>query len=346
MTAAPIVYPFADEPKTGDGSAIMASPGVFWLRMPLLPSLPFINIWALEDEKGWSVVDTGMQSDATKAAWHAAFDGFMQNDPVVRVIATHMHADHCGMAGWLAERFNVRLWMSRLEYLTCRLMRTDTGQPAPSDAIDFYCSAGWDVDAIERYKAKFGSFGNMIYPLPVAYRRLSEGDLLTIGAHQWRVVIGNGHSPEHVCLYCSESQLFISGDQVLPKISSNVSVQPIEPDANPLGDWLTSLAKIAATVPDDVLVLPAHRSPFRGLHFRVAELIEGHERGLARLEDLLSSSKRVVDVFDSLFSRPIGAESLSMATGEAFAHLNYLKAAARVTRDRDASGVWWWRRSA
>ncbi|WP_439955514.1 hypothetical protein, partial [Klebsiella pneumoniae] len=72
----------------------------------------------------------------------------------------------------------------------------------------------------------------------------------------------------------------ISGDQVLPKISSNVSVFPTEPDGDPLTDWLNSLAKVKREVPDDVLVLPAHNEPFRGLHARLDHLARGHERGL------------------------------------------------------------------
>ena len=151
-------------------------------------------------------------------------------------------------------------------------------------AVQFYRSAGWDERAIEKYKAKFGFFGGMIYPMPHSYRRICDGETLRMGAHAWQVVVGNGHSPEHACLYCAELKLLISGDQVLPKISSNVSVFPTEPDANPLDDWMTSLAKIAARVPDDVLVLPAHKSPFRGLHARIGELIESHQRGLRSLE--------------------------------------------------------------
>lgn len=293
--------------------------------------------------RGWSIVDTGLNSTATVAAWEAAFTGVLGSAPVVRVVATHMHPDHCGMAGWMVERFNVRLWMSRLEYLTCRLMAADTGQDAPAAGIEFYRSAGWDDAAILHYQAIFGSFGAAIYPMPADYRRIADGDILRMGDHDWKVVGGNGHSPEHACLYCAELKLLISGDQVLPKISSNISVYPIEPDANPLDDWLNSLSKIAAQVPDDVLVLPAHNSPFRGLHARCGELTEMHRRGLTRLEEMLVNPKRAIDVFTALFSRPINSGVLFMATGEAIAHLNYLTRSGRATREADAEGVWWWR---
>ena len=337
------MYPLDVEPGTGDGSAVAVAPGVLWLRMPLFAALPWINVWAIAEDGGWSLVDTGLRSDPTREAWERAFTGALGGAPAKRVLATHMHPDHCGMAGWLTERFGARLWMSRLEYLSCRLMAADTGRSAPADAIRFYRGAGWDEPAIAGYKAKFGGFGEMIYPMPDSYRRLSDGDTLRVGDHTWEVVVGNGHSPEHACLYCRELELLISGDQILPKISSNVSVLPIEPDANPLDDWMRSLSRIAARVPDDVLVLPAHKSPFRGLHARIGELTEGHRLALTRLESMLVERKRVIDVFAALFYRPITPELLGMATGETMAHLNYLAAAGRATREQDADGVWWWR---
>jgi len=339
-------YPFEAEPQTGDGSAIEVAPGVLWLRMPLFVSLPWINVWAIEEEGGWTIVDTGLKTAPTIEAWEAAFAGALRGAPILRVVVTHMHPDHCGMAGWIVERFKAHLWMSRLEYLSCRLMAADTGRKAPQDAIEFYRAAGWDDSAINRYQAKFGSFGEMIYPLPDSYRRIADGDTLRLGAHEWIVVVGSGHSPEHACLYCPGLKLLISGDQVLPRISSNVSVFPTEPEADPLSDWLNSLAMIKQRIPDDVLVLPAHNSPFIGVHARADELIESHQRGLERLESLLAEPKRAVEVFGALFARPITAELLGMATGEAIAHLNYLSGSGRAVREADGAGIWRWRKSA
>jgi glyoxylase-like metal-dependent hydrolase (beta-lactamase superfamily II) len=336
------VYPLKLEPQTGDGSAVSVAPGVLWLRMPLFAALPWINVWAIADGPGWAIVDTGLHSAASIEAWRSAFTQSLGGAPVTRVVVTHMHPDHCGMAGWIAERFKARLWMSRLEYLTCRLMAADTGRAAPADGIAFGRAAGWDEEAIERYKEKFGSFGEMIHPLPDSYRRLSDGDSLEFGAHDWQVVVGSGHSPEHACLYCAELKLLISGDQVLPRISSNVSVYPTEPDANPLNDWLTSLARIKQRIPDDVLVLPAHNSPFTGLHARIDELTESHRFNLARLQEAIAEPRRAVDVFSALFARPIKPSVLGMATGEAIAHLNYLRHSGRAVRNLDCDGVWWW----
>jgi glyoxylase-like metal-dependent hydrolase (beta-lactamase superfamily II) len=337
-------YPLTKEPETGDGSVVEVAPGILWLRMPLAGPLRWINVWALADKEGWTVVDTGVHSAGTITGWQQAFQGALQDKPVVRVIVTHMHPDHCGMAGWLTERFDARLWMTRLEYLTCRLMAADTKVPA--EGIDFFQAAGWDAEFIEHYRAKFGYFGKQIHPLPFAYRRIVDQERILIGAHEWIVVMGNGHSPEHACLYCPERQLLISGDQVLPRISSNISVYPTEPDSNPLLDWLTSLQRIKTLVPDSVLVLPSHNSPFFGLHARLDQLLEHHRRSLDRLIAHIAVPQRVVDVFTVLFKRPISADIMNMATGEAVAHLNYLLFSQQATRERDSAGVWRWRSSA
>jgi len=254
-----------------------------------------------------------------------------------------MHPDHVGMAGWLTRRFDCQLWMSRLEYVTCRMLAADTGRVPPTDALRFYRAAGWDEAAIEDYKARFGGFGKHIYALPDSFRRMTEGSEIEIGSRMWRAVIGRGHSPEHVCLHCPELSLMISGDQVLPRITSNVSVFPTEPDADPLDDWLTSIADIARQVPDDVLVLPSHNEPFRGLHARLGQLRDGHEEGLGRLREALRQPKRAIDVFDVLFHRTVGLNLLSFATGEALAHLNYLMHRKQAVREVDAAGTAWYR---
>jgi glyoxylase-like metal-dependent hydrolase (beta-lactamase superfamily II) len=315
-----------------------------WLRMPLpFSGLNHINLWALEDGAGWTLTDTGMQTPDTAAHWEQAFAGALDRRPVMRVICTHMHPDHIGMAGWLTRQNDCRLWTTRLEYVTCRMLVADTGREAPPDALRFYHAAGWDEQALGSYKARFGGFGKAVYTLPDSFRRIVDGEDIVIGDHSWRAVVGRGHSPEHLCLHSAELRVLISGDQVLPRITSNVSVFPTEPDANPLQEWLESLASIAARVPDDVLVLPSHNEPFRGLHARLKTLIGGHEQRLERMQVELGVPKRAVDVFGLLFRRKVGADMLIMATGESVAHLNCLIARGLAVRELDASGVAWYR---
>lgn len=337
-------HPCGEPPAPGEAKAV--APGVLWLRMPMGGALDHINVWALADGDGWTLVDTGLQSPDTAQAWRTALAGPLEGRPVRRVICTHMHPDHVGMSGWLARKTGARLWMTRLEYITCRMLVADTGREAPEDGIRFYRAAGWDEAALERYRTRFGGFGRGVHAMPDSYRRISEGERIAIGDGAWRVVVGAGHSPEHATLWREADGVVISGDQVLPRISSNVSVHPTEPDADPLSDWLASLARIRATIAADVLVLPAHGEPFRGLHARLDHLIAGHERGLGRLAERLAEPKRVVDVFGALFARGIGPDLLGMATGEALAHLNCLRARGLADSAPDGDGVQWWRATA
>ncbi len=327
-------YPLPVPPR-GEFNEVV--PGVRWIRLPLPYQLNHINVWSIDDGDGWALVDTGARTEDTVAAWEKLMAKPPFDRPVTRVLVTHMHPDHVGMSGWLTRKYGVRLWISRLEYLACRVIVSDTNREAPPDALRFYKEAGWGQMALEGYRARFGNFGKHVYALPDSYLRLQDGQRLRIGAHEWEVVSGNGHSPEHSCLYCPELKLLISGDQILPKISSNVSVHPNEPEANPMADWMNSLDKVQARVPDDVLVLPAHNDCFHGLHARIEQLRAGQHKAFDQLrETLRAEPRRVVDVFPSLFRRPIDpndAGQLGLATGEAIACLNYLLQRGEVGKE-------------
>lgn len=347
-------YPCGEPPAPGEVREV--APGVLWLRMPLPFALNHINLWAVADEDehgtGWAVVDTGTKTPEALAAWRHLIspEGPLAATPqgarITRVFCTHMHPDHVGMAGWLTRKAQCRLWMTRLEYLTCRTLVADTGREAPDEAIDFYRRMGWNEAALDIYRTRFGGYSKYMHTLPDSFRRLSDGETVRIGAHDWRVIIGRGHSPEHACLTSESLGVLISGDQVLPRISSNVSVFPTEPDADPLGDWIESIARLRRTLSNDLLVLPAHGEPFRGLHARLDRLAHGHERGLQRLRRTLAESpKRTVDVFGALFARSIDSngELLGMATGEGVAHLNHLLTRGEALRETDADGVYRYR---
>ena len=335
-----ISFPFDTPPEPG--KALEITEGVLWIRMPMPFVLDHINIFAIADGEGWAIVDTGLETRTSAGMWRDLLAGPLQGRPVTRVIATHMHPDHIGMAGWLTRRFNCRLWMTRLEYLNCRMLVGDTLRQAPDDAINFCIAAGWDEDAIDDYRTIFGGYGKFVHPLPDSFKRIREGETLLIGEHEWKIVVGSGHSPEHACFYCPDLKLFISGDQVIPGISSNISVYPSEPDANPMRGWLTSLAHVRDSVPDDVLVLPSHKTCFYGLHARVNALLEEHHTDFGKLLESLREPKRAIDVFDSLFSRQIlGTDLLNMATGESVANLNYLESLGQISHTIDADGVAW-----
>lgn len=333
-----LTYPLGDPPPAGEAREI--APGVYWIRMPLPFALQWINLWLIEDGEGWTIVDTGVALEQSREYWRQIFEATLKGKPVTRVICTHMHPDHMGLAGWICRKFGATFWMSRLEYITGRMLVADTGREAPDEGVDFYRAAGLDEDALDSYKVRFGGFGKAVSKVPDAYRRMADGDEIEIGGRIWRVITGNGHSPEHVCLWQEEAKLFISGDQVLPRISSNVSVFPTEPEGDPLADWISSCKKLQLALPNDVLVLPSHNEPFHGLHERLQNLIDGHERALARVHHRLKQGpKRAVDLFGALFARKIGPDVLGMATGEAIAHANCLIGRGLARGVKNAEGV-------
>jgi glyoxylase-like metal-dependent hydrolase (beta-lactamase superfamily II) len=251
-----------------------------------------------------------------------------------------MHPDHVGLAGWICERFGCALWMSQSEYLTCRNLVADTGRAAPQVAVDFYRRAGYDEEQIAHYRSRFGFFGKAVSPMPDSYRRLKDMETLTIGGRYWQVVVGSGHSPEHACLYCPSLKLLIAGDQVLPRISPNVSLFPTEPEGDPLKAWLYSCARLRERLPEDLLVLPSHEAPFLGLHTRLSQLIEGHQHELDKLLEHLAEPRRAIDCFGPLFKREIGPDDLGMATGETLAHLNCLLGQRLIRRYLADDGVY------
>jgi glyoxylase-like metal-dependent hydrolase (beta-lactamase superfamily II) len=334
-------YPWG-EGRPELGQAIEVAPGIQWIRMRLPMQLNHINLWLLEDGDGWTVVDSGIKNEETQAAWKELFAGVMGSRPIKRVIVTHMHPDHIGLAGWLVRRFGVELWITRTEYLMCRNLVQDTGSEAPDEALRFFRAAGFPEDILESYKTRFGGFGHGVYKLPNSFRRLSEGDEFEIGGRTWKIVTGNGHSPEHACLWCPAEDIMISGDQLLPRISSNVSVHPTEPEANSLQDWIDSCAKLKRVLPEQTLILPSHNEPFRGAHPRLQELIDMHENNMDKVHVLCAEPKRAVDCFPALFRSRITQGVFGMATGESLAHLNCMRVRGRIERTTDKDGINWY----
>lgn len=337
-----LVYPYGQKVNPEPGQPVEVAEGVYWVRFSMPMSLDHINLWLLEDGDGWTVVDTCLAIRSAREQWEALFSGFMGGKPVTRVICTHLHPDHVGLAGWICERFDCELWMAREEFLMCRSLVGDTGRAAPDVAVRFYRAAGFDEDQIEAYKNRFGRFGSAVSALPDSYRRMQGGETIRIDERYWQLVVGSGHSPEHIALYCPALKLLISGDQILPRITPNVSVFPTEPKGDNLREWLRSSTRIRDTLPDDVLVLPAHEAPFYGLHVRLTQIIESHERDLDRLYAHLDEPRRAIDCFPPLFKREIDDNSIQLAIGETLAHLNCLIGRRLVAREQDRDGVDWY----
>ncbi len=340
-SSAGLTYPWGTT-VPGNGETIRIADGISWARIPMPGSLGHINSWLLDDGDGVAPVDTGMRLGMCAEEWKKLFAGALKDKPITRVICTHLHPDHIGLAGWLCEKSGVDLWMTRGEFLTARMLTTDAQVEVPDQVSALRRAAGWSDEEITDEKNKgWGRFRKVVYPMPIGFRRMKDGDDLDLGAHRWRVVVGSGHSPEHACLWNEKTGVLVSGDQVLPRISSNVSTNPTEPEADPLGEWLASIDKLLDVLPGDLLVCPAHGEPFTGLHTRLAALRDEHHMRLDRLEEALAAPHRAVDVFGLLFNRTIGDDHRELATGEAVAHLRYLERRGRAVRDV-TDGVHWY----
>jgi glyoxylase-like metal-dependent hydrolase (beta-lactamase superfamily II) len=324
----------------GAAELVEIAPGIGWARLPVPGSLNHINVWALEDGDGVALVDTGLDIPPAREAWEALFAGALGGRAVTRVIVTHFHPDHIGLAGWLCERFGVRLWMTRGEWLFARMLTLDVRNQPPAEASAYQRGAGWSDERIAAEAQKgWGRFASVVSPVPLSMKRMEDGDPIPIGTRTFRVVVGSGHSPEHACLVDEEGGVMIAGDQVLPRITSNVSLSLSEPEGDPLGEWLASIARLRA-LPEHLLVLPAHGQPFTGLHTRLDALADGHARLLDALHRHLAEPRRAVDCFRILFGRAIDDSVYGLATGEALAHLRHLEVQGRAAREV-REGVHW-----
>jgi glyoxylase-like metal-dependent hydrolase (beta-lactamase superfamily II) len=330
-------YPHAAPPPPGETREV--APGVHWLRMPLPFALDHINLWLLEDGDDLAIVDCGLGNDATRALWQQIVERFFGGRRVSRVIVTHLHPDHAGNAGWLTTKFQAPLWMSQADYIMAHAWR-DQAAGYSIDRLMAHLEHNGLTDERHAVLATRGNgYVRGVPEFPHAYRRIMEGDEIAIGGRTWRVIMGYGHAPEHASLYGTALGVLISGDMLLPRISTNISVQQVDPDGNPLAMFLASLQHLVAQTPADTLVLPSHGLPFRGMRERVAQLEEHHRLRLGELEDACDAPKSAADVIGTLFRRQLDAHQMFFAMGEALAHLNYLMHAGVLIRSIDADGI-------
>jgi len=337
-------YPWGDEqPEAGYAKEV--AQGVKWIRMPLPFALDHINLWLLRDRidgrDGWTIVDCGISRDEVKTLWEQVFANELEGLPVLRVLVTHMHPDHVGLAHWLCERWDARLWMSMTDFMVASLWssRSTGSGPNGQAAVEHFSRHGLaDPEAQDQIRRRAGYYPNLVPAMPTRYTRMLHDDTVAIGGRDWRVIVGYGHAPEHVSLFCAELDTLISGDMVLPRISTNVSVFDYEPDANPLPLYLRSLDRYAG-LPADTLVLPSHGRPFKGLHQRVAQQ---HQHHADRLEEVLQACvqpQSTSDIVPVLFKRKLDLHQLTFAMGEALAHLHALYFDGKLARQTGADGI-------
>jgi glyoxylase-like metal-dependent hydrolase (beta-lactamase superfamily II) len=326
-----LAYPFPEVPAPG--TTLQVAPGIYWLSMPLPFALDHINLWLVDEDDGWTVIDTGIGNAATRDLW-----GQILSKPVKRVIVTHYHPDHAGNAAWLCERYGVELWMTQGEYLTAHAVRTSSAGYTTDAVLSVFRKNGLDEQRASGMGGRGNRYAALVPEFPLSYRRIIEGDEITIGKHKWRAMIGHGHAPEHLSLYSKDLNTLIAGDMLLSTISTNVSVWSIDPEGDPLRLFLDSIARYRE-LPADMLVLPSHGKPFRGAHDRVAQLEKHHQDRLGELVQSLQKPKSAAELLTVLFRRPLDPHQTFFAMGEAIAHLHYLYYAGRAKRARGDDGI-------
>ncbi|MGB8338830.1 MAG: MBL fold metallo-hydrolase [Burkholderiales bacterium] len=334
-----IAYTYADTiPAPGKVMEIM--PGILWLRMPLPFALNHINLWLLKDGDGWAIVDTGFGHEETKTYWEQIFSTVLAGQKITRVVVTHYHPDHIGSAAWLCQRWNAPLWMTAAEYLTAHALRNYSSGYEPAAFLSLFRSHGLTDAQLKAQDTRGNAYARGVPALPATYMRMINGDVLRIGDHDWRITTAYGHAPEHATLYCDELKLLISGDQVLPRITTNVGVWGNMPEANPLELFLRSL-DFFEPLPPDTLVLPSHDRVFRGLHFRLQQLRDHHAARLDEMVHALDKPKCAAELLPVLFRRALDDHQLMFAIGETVAHLNYLLHKKRVSRTQRNDGLYY-----
>ncbi len=338
-----IRYPWDEPPATGE--AIQVAEGVLWMRLPLPMALDHVNIYALDDGDGWTVIDTGLSSNKTRRIWQTLMDGPLAGKPIKRVVVTHHHPDHVGNAGWFQSDHGAELVTSRTSWLFARMLTLDVQETWPQETLDFYRSTGMAPEVLNaRMKDRPFNFSDTVYPMPLGFTRIQQDDVIRMGGRDWDVHMGNGHAPEHATFWSRDDNLVLSGDQILSSISPNLGVYATEPMADPVSAWMEACERLQTLARPDHLVLGGHKLPFTGLPLRMKQLIENHHSALVRLLDHLDEPKAAADCFLPLFKRTIREGEYGLALVEAVAHMNHLYHIDAVTRTQRADGAWLYQR--
>lgn len=336
-------YPWAEGPEHGTG--VEVAEGVLWFRLPLPMRLDHVNVYVLDDGDGWTVIDTGFDTKKTRAIWQGMFDGPLAGKPIHRVVVTHHHPDHMGLAGWFQSDFGAELITTRTAWLFARMLTLDVQETPVDETLEYWRSAGMDRAIYDKRAGERPfNFGDIVAPMPLGYTRIQQDQTITMGGRTWDIHMGNGHAPEHATFWSRDDGLVISGDQILSSISPNVGVYATEPMADPIGEWLEACERLRPLAREDQLVLGGHKLPFTGLPTRMRQLIDNHHGALKRLMDYIETPRAASECFSPLFKRSIGEGEYGLALVESVAHLSHLHQAGQATRTKREDGAWAYQR--
>ncbi|MFV0473110.1 MAG: MBL fold metallo-hydrolase [Pikeienuella sp.] len=335
-----LAYPHGED-VPAPGEAIEVAERVLWLRLPLPMKLDHVNVYALDDGDGWTILDTGFQTDRTKAIWADLMNGPLAAKPVRRVVASHHHPDHIGLAGWFQEQHGASLWTTRTSWLFARMLTLDHQDQVTEPALLHMKRAGADEARLEWQRRREPmNFSRVVAPMPLGYRRIRDGERIQMGGRAWRIFTGDGHAPEQATFWSADNELVLSADQILPRISPNVGVFATEPEADPLGEWLASCKKFQPFAREGHTALPGHNRPFTGLPKRLGQLIDNHHGVIRRLARFLDQPRTAIECFDTIYKRPIRDDEFGLAMVEAIAHLNHMRATGEAERTLDGDGAY------
>ena len=321
------------------GELVEIADGILWTRIPLPFRLDHVNVYLIEDRGGWAVLDTGVDTEKCRQVWETII-GRLQGRPLTKVIVTHFHPDHIGLAGWLCKRFDLPLYTSQTSYLTSINISLRPGALEAPAYREFYLRHGLDPRVADIVRTQGHAYLRLVHELPPTFRRIVGGDRLTIGGREFLLMSGDGHAPEQIMLLAKSEGLFLAADQVLAKISPNVSVWAVDPFGDPLGLYLRSLRSLKGQVAPDALVLPGHQLAFYGLHTRIDELIAHHElRCNLILEACRKEAHSAAELVPVLFPKALDPHQMSFAFSETQAHINYLLRRGEISAALSSDGV-------
>jgi len=315
------------------GACYEIAPGILWIRMPLPFQLNHINLWLIEETDGWVLIDSGINDERTKGLWVKIFDNILNGKPITRLICTHAHPDHIGLIGWIQERFGATLLITREEWTFGRMI-AEGHMKNERSYYDYLEQLGCKQSDIKEYWSHIESADKFYYSLPYQFNRIRDGSEITIAGKKWKVMIGLGHSHEQACLYCSELNVLIGGDQILPKITPTIMVHANEPEANPLLDFFVSNKRLRI-LPNSIVVLPSHNSPFVGLHERLDQYVDHHMERLQIIQEACIEPLSGMEVSKILFPQKLDKHGKFFAIGETMAHIKYLEYEGKIMRIKE-----------